>query len=121
MSGLELKTLNLVVCIVPWRRNLMYAIINTGGKQYKVEEGDEIVVERIHDEANAVKAIMIVDGKTVVSSKSDLEKAKIGFSIVGNTTGNKIDGFNYKNKSNQRKRYGHRQKYNVIKIEKITA
>ena len=77
----------------------MYAIINTGGKQYKVEEGDEIVV----------------------SSKSALEKAKIGFSIVKDTAGKKIDGFNYKNKTNQRKRYGHRQKYHVIKIDKITA
>ena len=99
----------------------MYAIINTGGKQYKVEQGDEIVVERINDETNAVRPIMIVDGKTVVSPKSALEKAKIGFSIVKDTAGKKIDGFNYKNKTNQRKRYGHRQKYHVIKIDKITA
>ena len=99
----------------------MYAIINTGGKQYKVEEGDEIVVERIHNEENAVRPIMIVDGKTVISAKSALEKAKIGFSIIGDTTGKKIDGFNYKSKANQRKRYGHRQKYHVIKIDKITA
>jgi len=99
----------------------MYAIINTGGKQYKVEEGDEIVVERIHNEEGAVTPIMIVDGKTVISAKSALGKAKIGFSIVGNTAGKKIDGFNYKSKANQRKRYGHRQKYHVIKIDKITA
>lgn len=99
----------------------MYAIIKTGGKQYKVEQGDEIVVERINNEANAVVPVMIVDGKTVVSSKSALEKATIGFSIVGDTAGTKIDGFNYKPKANQRKRYGHRQKYHVIKIDKITA
>ena len=56
----------------------MYAIIKTGGKQYKVEQGDEIVVERIKNEANAVVPVMIVDGKTVVSTKSALEKATIG-------------------------------------------
>lgn len=99
----------------------MYAIISDGSKQYKVQEGDEVMVERLDESAPAVTPIMIVDGDRVISAKSDLEKSSISVSFVRNATGKKIDGFNYKNKSNNRKRYGHRQKYHVISIDKITA
>lgn len=99
----------------------MYAIISDGAKQYKVQEGDNVTVERLNADAPAVTPIMIVDGDKVISAKADLDKATIAVSIVGDTAGKKIDGFNYKNKSNNRKRYGHRQKYHVISIDKITA
>ncbi|MFN8016095.1 MAG: 50S ribosomal protein L21 [Acidimicrobiia bacterium] len=97
----------------------MYAIVSDGSKQYKVETGDSITVELLDEENPTVKPIMIVDGDNVISSKADLAKATVSVSIVGDTKGKKIDGFTYKNKSNNRKRYGHRQKYHVISIDKI--
>lgn len=99
----------------------MYAIISDGSKQYKVQEGDTLTVERLDIDSPKVTPILIVDGANVISSESDLSKASVSVSIVGDATGKKIDGFNYKPKANQRKRYGHRQKYHVIKIDKITA
>ncbi|HMS24623.1 MAG TPA: 50S ribosomal protein L21 [Acidimicrobiia bacterium] len=99
----------------------MYAIISDGSKQYKVQEGDEVVVERLNSDSPTVTPIMIVDGDRVLAAKSDLAKAVVSVSFVRDTTGKKIDGFNYKNKSNNRKRYGHRQKYHVITIDKISA
>jgi large subunit ribosomal protein L21 len=99
----------------------MYAIISDGSKQYKVQEGDKVTVERLDVDAPVVTPIMVVDGDKVLSSRSDLSKVSVSVSIVGDTAGKKIDGFNYKPKANQRKRYGHRQKYHVISIDKITA
>lgn len=99
----------------------MYAIISDGSKQYKVQEGDEVTVERLDVDAPAVTPIMVVDGDRVIASKPDLEKVSVAVSIVRDVAGKKIDGFNYKPKANQRKRYGHRQKYHVISIDKITA
>lgn len=99
----------------------MYAIISDGAKQYKVQEGDEVTVERLDEESPQVTPIMIVDGETVIASKSALEKATVKVSFVRHAKGVKIDGFNYKNKSNNRKRYGHRQKYHVISIDQISA
>lgn len=99
----------------------MYAIISDGSKQYKVQEGDEVTVERLDESAPAVTPVMVVDGDRVITSKSDLAKASVSVSFVRHAAGKKIDGFNYKNKSNNRKRYGHRQKYHVISIDKIKA
>ncbi len=99
----------------------MYAIISDGSKQYKVQEGDKVTVERLDEESPQVTPVMIVDGDKVIASKADLAKASVKVSFVGHATGKKIDGFNYKNKSNNRKRYGHRQKYHVISIDKISA
>lgn len=99
----------------------MYAIISDGSKQYKVQEGDEVTVERLDESAPSVTPVMVVDGDRVISSKSDLAKASVSVSFVRQSAGKKIDGFNYKNKSNNRKRYGHRQKYHVISIDKIKA
>lgn len=99
----------------------MYAIISDGSKQYRVQEGDQVMVERLDADAPEVRPIMVVTDDNVISGRSDLEKVKIAVSIVGDSKGKKIDGFNYKNKTNQRKRYGHRQKYHLISIDKITA
>lgn len=99
----------------------MYAIISDGSKQYKVQEGDEVTVERLDAQAPAVTAVMVVAGDRVITEKADLDNVKIAVSIVRDAAGKKIDGYNYKSKANQRKRYGHRQKYHVISIDKITA
>ncbi len=105
----------------------MYAVIRTGGKQYKVESGQQLAVEKLSvDGAAATEGaelelapLMLVDGDTVLATPSQLGKATVKVRVVGDTKGKKIQGFTYKNKSNQRRRWGHRQHYSLIEITDI--
>ena len=99
----------------------MYAVIKTGGKQYKVEEGDTLLVEKLGQDDGDVELtpVLLVDGETIVSSPDALAKAKVSARVLGPGRGPKITGFTYKNKSNQRKRWGHRQHYSNIEITGI--
>ena len=98
----------------------MYAVIKTGGKQYRVQQGQRLNVERLQGDGDVQFApVLLVDGETVVAG-GDLGKASVSARVVGETKGKKIVGFTYKNKSNQRKRWGHRQKYTTIEITGIT-
>jgi large subunit ribosomal protein L21 len=100
----------------------MYAVIRTGGKQYRVEEGERLEVERIAaDEGSEVELapVLVVDGGTVLASRSQLSGARVTATIVGATRGPKITGFTYKPKSNQRRHYGHRQDLSLIEITSI--
>jgi large subunit ribosomal protein L21 len=101
----------------------MYAVISTGGKQYRVTEGERLEVELLGDPDTTVELapVLIVDGDRVVASAKDLAKAKVKATIVGESKGPKIVGFTYKNKTNQRKRWGHRQHYSTIEITGITG
>jgi large subunit ribosomal protein L21 len=103
----------------------MYAVINTGGKQYRVAEGDKLEVERLGgaEGENEVSftPVLLVDGDRVVAKAGDLTGAAVKARIVGDVKGPKIRGFTYKNKTNQRKRWGHRQKYSTIEITGITG
>ena len=96
----------------------MYAVIKTGGKQYRVEEDQIIKVELLGDVGASVNLspVMIVDGKTVLATPAELAGSKVTAEIIAEGRGKKINGFTYKNKSNQRRRWGHRQNYNEIKI-----
>ena len=101
----------------------MYAVIRTGGKQYKVEAGEQLQVERLGvDEGSEVELapILVVDGETVLATPAQLDGAVVKARVVGATRGPKIDGFIYKPKSNNRRRYGHRQDLSVIEILGIT-
>lgn len=98
----------------------MYAVIRSGGKQYKVEEGQTLDVERLSGEEVALETVMIVDGDAVLATPDQLKAAKVSARVVGDTKGPKINGFTYKNKTNQRKRWGHRQKYSTIEITAIS-
>ena len=100
----------------------MYAVIKTGGKQYRVAEGDTLDVERLGeiDDEVALTPVLIVDGDTVVSAPDALAGAAVKAKIVGEARGPKITGFTYKNKTNQRKRWGHRQHYATIQITGIS-
>ena len=98
----------------------MYAVIATGGKQYRVEEGDHVEVERLDADEMTLQPVLVVDGDVVLATASQLEGASVSARVVGDAKGPKINGFTYKNKSNQRKRWGHRQKYSTIEITGIT-
>ncbi|WP_408954906.1 50S ribosomal protein L21 [Natroniella sp. ANB-PHB2] len=103
----------------------MYAIIKTGGKQYKVEEGQEVYVEKLDLEPgetvefDQVKAVSTEDGLTV--GQPTVEDATVTAKVVAQTKGDKIIVFKYKPKNNYRKKTGHRQPYTKIKIDSIKA
>jgi large subunit ribosomal protein L21 len=101
----------------------MYAVIKTGGKQEKVEAGQVLNVERlgaaVGDEVT-LTPVLVVDGDTVLATPGQLAGASVTARIVGEAAGPKITGFRYKNKSNQRKRWGHRQHYDAIEITAIS-
>ena len=101
----------------------MYAVIKTGGKQTRVESGQVIEVEKLGKDVGDVvelTPVMLVDGDTVLATPAQLEGATVTAKVVGEAKGPKITGFTYKNKSNQRKRWGHRQHYSAIEITGIS-
>ena len=99
----------------------MYAVIQTGGKQYKVEEGQRLEVERLGDaDEVTLSPVLVVDGDTVLATPAQLAGASVTARVVGETKGPKIIGFTYKSKANERRRWGHRQKYATIEITGIT-
>jgi large subunit ribosomal protein L21 len=104
----------------------MYAVIRTGGKQYRVAQGERLEVERVASDAPEggdlrFTPVLLVDGERVVATPTDLAGVEVTARVVGEALGPKIRGFTYKNKSNQRRRWGHRQKYTTIEITGIDA
>ncbi len=103
----------------------MYAVIRTGGKQYRVEEGDRLAVERLDasaDSSVSLTPVLVVDDGRVLATPSQLDGAAVSARVVDpEARGRKITGFTYKSKSNQRRRWGHRQHQSVIEITGIKA
>jgi large subunit ribosomal protein L21 len=101
----------------------MYAVIKTGGKQYRVEQGQTLDVELLGAADGDVELtpVLLVDGDSVLATASDLAKASVSARILGEAKGPKINGFTYKPKSNNRRRWGHRQHYSTIEITGISA
>ncbi len=99
----------------------MYAVVATGGKQYRVEEGQKLNVERLGQEGDQVELspVLLVDGDTVLATPAQLSGVTVSARILGEVKGPKINGFVYKPKSNNRRRYGHRQTYATIEITGI--
>jgi len=98
----------------------MYAVIATGGKQYRVEQGDRLDIERVDGDEVSLRPVLLVDGEAVLSTPGQLDGAAVTARVVGEAKGPKIDGFTYKPKSNQRRRWGHRQRYSTVEITGIT-
>ena len=99
----------------------MYAVISTGGKQYRVAEGERLDVELLGSDGElSFTPTLLVDGETVLAARGDLEGATVAARVVGEAKGPKIRGFTYKNKSRSRRRWGHRQHYTTIEITGIT-
>jgi large subunit ribosomal protein L21 len=101
----------------------VYAVIRTGGKQYKVKVGDVIDVEKLGGDDGAsleLEPLLVVDDDGNVTSAADqLAKAKVTASVVDHHRGKKIRVFTYKNKTRQRRTLGHRQSLTRLKVEAI--
>lgn len=101
----------------------MYAIVETGGKQYKVTEGDIIRVEKLAAEAGEKveldKVLVLGEGADIKVGTPYIEGAKVVGEVVENGKGQKVIIFKYKAKKDYRKKQGHRQPYTMIKIESL--
>ena len=101
----------------------MYAIIETGGKQYKVTEGDVIFVEKLTaDEGAEVvidKVLVCGEGSDVKVGAPTVDGAKVTAKVLKNGKAKKVLVFKFKAKKNYRRRQGHRQPYTKLQIEKI--
>ena len=101
----------------------MYAIIATGGQQYKVSEGDTIRVEKLAAEAgDTVKFddVLAIGGDKLLVG-DDVKSASVSATVVENGKGKKVIVYRYKRKSGYHKKNGHRQAYTKVKIDKIEA
>ncbi|KRU25175.1 ribosomal protein L21 [Clostridium sporogenes] len=125
------KVLNMICMYLNWRDwneevFLMYAVVVTGGKQYKVAEGDVLFVEKLTADVNStveLDNVLLVgkdNGETVVG-KPMVEGAKVTAKVLAQGKAKKVVVFKYKPKKDYRKKQGHRQPYTKIQIEKINA
>ncbi len=102
----------------------MYAIVKTGGKQYRVAEGDVIEIEKLDAAPGAevaLPAILLVDGAAVTHDVDQLAKVAVTAEVLAQTKGPKIRIHKYKNKTGYHKRMGHRQKLTQVKVTGITS
>ena len=103
----------------------MYAVIRTGGKQYRVEEGEQLEVEQLGADTGGdveLTPVLVVDGSRVLATPDQLGPTRVSARVVDpDVRGPKIRGFTYKSKSNQRRRWGHRQRHALIEITAISA
>ena len=102
----------------------MYAIIATGGKQYKVAEGDIIKVEKLGVEAGATVTfdqVLVVNNGEVKVGEPTVAGASVTATVVEEGKNKKVIVYRYKRKSGYHKKNGHRQQYTAVKIEKINA
>lgn len=100
----------------------MYAIIRTGGKQYKVSEGDYLLVEKLDSEIGAevsFDVLMLSDGETVKVGKPLVTDASVKAEVIEHGKAKKVIVFKYKPKKNYRKKQGHRQPFTKIKITSV--
>ncbi|MCR3955440.1 MAG: 50S ribosomal protein L21 [Gudongella sp.] len=103
----------------------MYAIIETGGKQYKVQEGDVVFVEKLNaeegDAVNFDKVLLMSTDSGVTPGKPFVEGAKVEGTVLAQGKAKKIVVFKYKPKKNIRKKQGHRQPFTKVQIDKIVG
>ena len=100
----------------------MFAVIATGGKQYRVTPGQELTVEKLDAEVGSsvdLRTVMVVDDEGAVAAGADVEGRMVSATIKEHVLGDKIRVFTYKNKSRQHKRRGHRQPGTTITIDSI--
>jgi large subunit ribosomal protein L21 len=101
----------------------VYAVIKTGGKQERVEEGQKLSIELLgaaEGDEVSFQPILLVDGDTVLSGRDQLAGAAVSARVLGEVKGPKIRGFTYKPKTRARRTWGHRQRYSNIEITGIS-
>ena len=102
----------------------MYAIVKTGGKQYRVAEGDVIEVEKLDGapgDAVSLAAVLLVDGERLVTDARQLADVAVTGEVVAHTKGPKIRIHKFKSKSGYHKRQGHRQPLTQVKVTGIAS
>ena len=103
----------------------MYAIIETGGKQYKVKEGDIITVEKLNVDAGTAytfdQVLSVVDGETASFGAPYISGAAVSASVLGDGKGKKIVVYKFKSKKNYHRKKGHRQPFTRLKVDSITV
>ena len=103
----------------------MYAVVASGGKQYKVQEGDVLRVEKIKGDVGASvafdKVLMVSDGESVKLGQPVVENAAVHAQIIEQGKAKKIIVFKYKRRKRYRRTQGHRQQYTAVRIERIDA
>ncbi len=102
----------------------MYAVIRSGGKQERVAEGQRLRVELLGQPVGtevSLEPVLVVDGDTVLATPEALSGARVTAQVVGEELGPKINAMTYKPKANQRRRWGHRQRYATVEITSIAA
>ena len=103
----------------------MYAVVTTGGKQFRVQEGDVIFVEKLNAEVDSTieltEVLAVSNGETLKVGTPVVEGAKVVAKVVAQGKAKKITVFKYKAKKDYRRKNGHRQPYTKLVIEKIEA
>jgi large subunit ribosomal protein L21 len=103
----------------------MYAIIETGGKQYRVQEGDVLYIEKLNVEAGETvdfdQVLAVSNGEELTIGSPVVESAKVSATVEKNGKGKKVIIFKYKAKKDYRKKQGHRQPFTKVVINKINA
>ena len=103
----------------------MYAIIETGGKQYKVTSGDELFIEKLDADAETTvtfdKVIAVSNDETITVGDPYVAGATVEAQVIKNGKAKKITVFTYKPKKGKQRKLGHRQPYTKVKIEAINA
>lgn len=102
----------------------MYAIIQTGGKQYRVSEGDVVAVEKlgvVAGEAVTFDNVLAVSTEAGLAAGAEVAKATVSATVVEEGKAKKVIVYKYKSKKGYHKKQGHRQQFTKVKIEKINA
>jgi large subunit ribosomal protein L21 len=103
----------------------MYAVIKTGGKQYKVEKGTTLRVEKLEGEAGTQltfsEVLLVADGENIQIGTPMLGGAKVSAEIVAQEKGEKLIVFKFRRRKAYRRKNGHRQSYTAIKVTDISA
>lgn len=102
----------------------MYAVIVTGGKQYKVEKGDVLYIEKLDAKENekiTFDTVLAVSTKDGFKAGKDCAESSVNAKVLKNGKGKKITVFTYKPKKNEKRKMGHRQPYTKVEITKINA
>jgi large subunit ribosomal protein L21 len=104
---------------------LMYAVVSTGGKQYRVKEGDVIFVEKLNAEVDSTveltEVLAVSNGESLKVGAPVVEGAKVVAKVLAQGKAKKVVVFKYKPKKDYRRKNGHRQPYTKLVVEKIEA